>query len=246
MTTDIASLTAATSFWEYWGYVALAAVLIGVIGESIEEFTDWPKRIGCEQSITRLSALILIAGLAGEVITQPNTNAASATLVAVLNKETGQLALDLEKERSITFARPWTKDQFDAIQEIKGKVTDVGILWYSDCSDCEPLAMSIEMALVSAGVQIYGSHATSEDGLAGSGVFVRLPRGSDLSNHPLALALRKTGLFPGEAIPHSNVNSEIRTDIPVIFVCNLFSPMIAAPYQPTKVTRWQVLPIEKQ
>ena len=35
MTPDISSFMSDTSFWEFWGYVALGAVLIGVIGESI-------------------------------------------------------------------------------------------------------------------------------------------------------------------------------------------------------------------
>lgn len=68
------------SFWETLGYVALVAVLVGVAGESIKEFTDWPNRIGYEKEITRLSALILIAGLAGEGITQPKRKNIDASL----------------------------------------------------------------------------------------------------------------------------------------------------------------------
>jgi len=107
MEPDIAALLANISFWEGWGYVALAAVLIGVAGESIKEFTPWLERIGWEKKIGRISALILIAGLAGEGVTQPNTNAANAKLIALLNKQTAQLRLDLEarKNRSLTDAQ---------------------------------------------------------------------------------------------------------------------------------------------
>ena len=53
MSSEIASLSAAINFWEGWGYVALAAVFIGVVGESIEEFTDWPKKSGFDKRLTR-------------------------------------------------------------------------------------------------------------------------------------------------------------------------------------------------
>lgn len=140
MTPDIASLMSDVSFWEFWGYVALAAVLIGVAGEFIEEFTDWPRHIGCEKGIKRLSALILIAGLAGEGITQPNTNAATATLVALLNKKSGELAIDLDKERNACIAilaqlrpRDVTKPQMTAIANpIRGRFPTVYLYPLSD------------------------------------------------------------------------------------------------------------------
>jgi hypothetical protein len=186
MTPEIASLMSNTSFWEAWGYVALLAVVVGVAGESIQEFTQWPKRLGIAKVITRVSVLVLVVGLAGEGITQVNTNAANALVVALLNKQAAELSSDLEKERATTSARPWTKDQFDAIQQIKGLVSDVGILWPQNCPECMSLASDIETALHSAGAQIYGSHGIS-DNLA-TGIFVRLPVGSDLNEHPLLLA----------------------------------------------------------
>jgi hypothetical protein len=95
MELDIASLLSNISFWESWGYVALTAVLLGVVGESIKEFTHW---LGpWEKKVGRLSALILVAGLAGEGITQPNTNAANATLVAIVNARAAKAELELAK-----------------------------------------------------------------------------------------------------------------------------------------------------
>lgn len=55
--------------------------------------------------------------------------------------------------------RPWTKEQFEAIQEIKGVVTDVGILWEEHCIECEVLGEYIESALHSAGARIYGARS---------------------------------------------------------------------------------------
>jgi hypothetical protein len=241
MTPEIASLMSDVSFWEFWGYAALAAVLIGVIGESIKEFTDWLERTGWEKKISRLSALILIAGLAGEGITQPKTNAVNATLIAFLNKQSGQLAIDLEKEKQITSARPWKKEQFDAIQEIKGVVTGVGILWPEHCIECQLLGRYIESALVSAGVQIYGARGGPDTGV---GIFVHLPIGSDLNNHPLIIALGKAGLKPASA--YHFPDSKIRTDIPVIFVGERSPALLAMPYQPPGQTSWTELRIERQ
>jgi hypothetical protein len=244
MAPDIASLLAAISFWEFWGYVALAAVVIGVIGESIEEFTEWPKVMGVEKPLTRISALILIAGLAGEGITQPNTNAANAKLVAFANRQTAELSLDLEKERSKTSARPWTKEQFDAIQDIKGVVTDVGILWANRCVECQMFGMDIEMALHSAGARIYGAHASEQTAASNTGIFVTLPVGSDLEKYPLVVALRKAGLNP-LATHHIPEFSKIRVDIPVVFVGERFPIILSMPYQPPGSESWTILPIEK-
>jgi len=97
MDPDIASLLSTISFWETWGYVALGAVLLGVVGESVKEFSKWPERIGWEKKLGRVSALVLIAGLAGEGITQPNTNAANATLVAFVNKQAAQARLEIAR-----------------------------------------------------------------------------------------------------------------------------------------------------
>jgi hypothetical protein len=243
MALDIAALESSLDWWAFAGYCATGIVALGCIGESIVEFTSWvPAHKHSKAGMAW--ALVLIFGLACEVITQVKVNTISGQIIAFLNNQTAQLETDLQKEREKTSARPWTKEQFDAIQEIKGSVTDVGILWASHCSDCQILALSIEMALVSAGVQIYGSHAASED-LSGSGVFVKLPVGSDLGTHPLVIALRKAGLYPGGAMHHIPEFSKIRTDIPVIFVGDRFAPMLAVPYQPPGLTKWTTLPIEK-
>jgi hypothetical protein len=115
MSPDLASLKVNVNFWEFWAYMALAAVLIGVIGESVEEFTNWPKKWGIEKPLTRLSALVLIAGLATEGITQPNTNMANDTLVALLNQETGQLVLELQQEINKRASRKLTDAQLSVL-----------------------------------------------------------------------------------------------------------------------------------
>jgi hypothetical protein len=248
MTPEIASLMSDVSFWEFCGYIALAAVLIGVIGESIKEFTDWLERIGWEKKISRLSALILIAGLAGEVITQPKTNAVNATLIAFLNKQSGQLAIDLEKERANTSARPWTKEQFAAIQEIKGIVTDVGIIVEDKCLECRSYATFIERALNEAGVTLHGEDVWFGDNWGGIIVYVPTPPNAPnwaeiLSNHPLIKALTKG------AIQHVATNflncAECRKDIPVIEVGAIQKQILTMPYSPNGQRSWTKLPLKK-
>jgi hypothetical protein len=200
--------------------------------------------MGVEKPLTRISALILIAGLAGEGITQPNTNAANPKLVAFANRETAQLSTDLEKERNKTSARPWSQAQFDAIQEIKGSVTDVGILWADRCFECQMFGTDIETALHSAGAQIYGAHPSEPMGANSSGIFLKLPVGSDQENHPLVVALRKAGLNPSVSY-HIPEFSKIRTDIPVIFVGERFPSILSMPYQPPGQSSWTMFPLEK-
>ncbi len=84
---DISSVP--LSAWEDAGYTALLLVFVGVVGEVIHDFTSlgktspfWDKKGG------KLSALILIVGLAAELITGFGTNAASGRQIAELNGQT--------------------------------------------------------------------------------------------------------------------------------------------------------------
>ena len=201
------------------------AVIIGVLGELLGDG-------GIFSAGDRLQEI------QGRAISEANTIASKANeRAAVLNKEAAEL-------RAATSARPWAKEQFDTIQEIKGVVTDVGILWASRCAECRIFGMDIEVALHSAGVQIYGAHESEQMAASNTGIFVTLPVGSDLQNHPLVVALRKARLNP-LSTHHIPDFSKIRTDIPVIFVGERFPTMLSMPYQPPGISNWTMLPIEK-
>jgi hypothetical protein len=108
MTFDIPALKSAQSWWELAGYVSLATVLIGVIGESVHEFftrfgSSWWRLIG-----GKASALVLIAGLAAEGITQVKTNSISDQITAVLDRE------NLEIREKVA-GRRITKEQHDIL-----------------------------------------------------------------------------------------------------------------------------------
>jgi hypothetical protein len=194
MAADMASLLADISFWETWGYVALGAVVIGVIGESIEEFTEWPEFMGIEKPLKRLSALVLILGLAGEGVTQPNTNAANAKAVAFANKETAQLALDLEKERAKTQARFLSENEFNAIAGLKGKISSVSLAYASNCIECEIYFNQVYFAFLTGNVDVNVLISQSTLG-AWRGLMVEYP--DFPADNVVANALGKVGLLAG-------------------------------------------------
>jgi hypothetical protein len=65
---DISALGSLLRFWDGVGYASTALVFIGVVGESLVELTNWMKLPERKKRIGKASALILILGLAGELI----------------------------------------------------------------------------------------------------------------------------------------------------------------------------------
>jgi hypothetical protein len=139
-------------------------------------------------------------------------------------------------------ARSWTKAQFDGIQEIKGKVTDVGVLPEKSCLECGIFAMYIETALNAAGVKLHID--SSLEMPPGSGIWIILPEGSNLES-PLMPAFKKAGLGPlGPKFHIRSQWSPVRTDIPVIFVGEKYPEAATFPYFPTGQSAWTELPLK--
>ena len=150
----------------------------------------------------------------------------------------------LDAERAKTAARPWTEAQFNALQDVKGTIKDVGLLWQSHCTECMLFAEHIDIALVAAGVQLYGFHEFDCGFSSSTGIIVWLPVGSNLSAHPLMAALGKAELNPLSV--YAGDFSKIRTDIPVICVGERFPTLLTMPYQPTGIPTVTILPIERR
>ena len=123
----------------------------------------------------------LLAGFAAhqEAVAANEAAAKANERAAELDKTAAQLRLDLERERSRAAARPWTSEQFDALQDVNGVVKDVGILWDNHCIECQLFAWNIEYALHSAGVQIHGAREFEFTMASSTGILVWLPVGSD-------------------------------------------------------------------
>jgi hypothetical protein len=89
---SIASLEASAAVWEFWGYVATGAVFIGALIESIVTF--WPHAVKNETAKERVgkgASLLLIAGVAGELLTQVRSNLLNERVIALINRESAQL-----------------------------------------------------------------------------------------------------------------------------------------------------------
>jgi hypothetical protein len=142
-------------------------------------------------------------------------------------------------------ARPWTKSQFDALQAVKGKVSRVGIFPEKGCLECGLFAGDIELALHSAGVEIYRDD--NLDWMSGTGIHVWLPRDSsppsDKSSDPLIAAMSEAGLYPGFGFHNPPELSPVRTDIPVIFVGEKPPSFSGFPYSPIGSSQWTMGPL---
>ena len=86
---SISELKTSLSFWELFGYVATALVFLGVVGESITELTNLLKSAAVRKRIAKISALVLILGLALEILSGFKVSGLNEQITAVLNKEAG-------------------------------------------------------------------------------------------------------------------------------------------------------------
>ncbi|HKY87200.1 MAG TPA: hypothetical protein VJL90_10600 [Pseudorhodoplanes sp.] len=87
--TEMDSLNASLEFWDIAAYFTLGAVLIGVLGESVVQFTSWISEPRAH-TVGKASALILIAGLAGEMVTHAKNSELTGKITATLNLQAGQ------------------------------------------------------------------------------------------------------------------------------------------------------------
>ncbi len=77
---SISSLDAIPTRWEYGEYASAAIVIVGVVGEFLADFSNvWSVRDVPERwdKLGKLSTLVLIAGLAAELVCLVNTNVLS-------------------------------------------------------------------------------------------------------------------------------------------------------------------------
>jgi hypothetical protein len=152
---------------------------------------------------------------------------------AKANEHAAQLALDLEKERRKTAPRPWTKEQFDAIQSMKGQIAAVAVLAQKDCVECGVLAHHLVTAFHEAGAEIYVEPSLNLG--SGTGIFVYSPPGiSAPENDPVFVALKRAGLNPIwlRLDEQHEKQYSIRIDIPIIIVGERFLQYLEFPYFP--------------
>jgi len=79
---EIGSLKAALDGWEWFGYVSTAVVFLGCVGEFVAEFTHFPKSDQSKHKLARMSLIILILGIAGELLSTVRTSQLSGQVIA--------------------------------------------------------------------------------------------------------------------------------------------------------------------
>jgi hypothetical protein len=121
-----------------------------------------------------------------------NERASSADeRAAALEKDAAQLRLDLEREREKRLGRSLTKEQFDALQILKGKVTRANIMWENNI-EVMSFASQILHALDQAGVNVRVYF--SPPGIVLTGIMIWSPKPDD---DPLVAAFQEAGFLPG-------------------------------------------------
>ncbi len=79
---EVGSLKSVLNCWEWVGYISTAIVFIGCVGEFIAEFTHLPKSVDVEKKLARLSLVVLILGIAGELFSAVRTSQVSGQIIA--------------------------------------------------------------------------------------------------------------------------------------------------------------------
>ena len=113
---DLSALMASQSCWEIAGYVSVAAVTIGVIGEFAHDFVPAFKRRWPWWSTWggKVSGLVLIAALAAELVTQVKANSTSGQIIAVISDQAATT-----RERAAVFENDTAKLRLD-LAKLKG------------------------------------------------------------------------------------------------------------------------------
>lgn len=102
MTLDINSLESAASGWEWAGYVASALVLVGVVLESLEIISGIKSGHWRTKRIETFAILILVSGLALEILAEAQSNRATGLIEALLNGEAQAAERDAAKANETT------------------------------------------------------------------------------------------------------------------------------------------------
>jgi hypothetical protein len=124
--------------------------------------------------------------------------------------------LETEQLRAKIAPRALTKEQFDALQGLKGKVSKVYLMMDSD-SEVLQFGMQIVSALLKQDIEV--KWLTAPLGWPSQDIQVWLPESemSSSERHPLAVALNKAGLG-GLVMSLANISLDVPRDVPIIRV----------------------------
>ncbi|MGB9236863.1 MAG: hypothetical protein WCC04_20835 [Terriglobales bacterium] len=99
---DVESLKSALGCWEWFEYIATAIVWIGCAGEYVAEFTSLAKSEESKKKLARLSLIVLIVGIAGELLGTVRTSQLSGQLIVNIEHdvETAKTEMAKQQERA--------------------------------------------------------------------------------------------------------------------------------------------------
>ncbi|MGH9699825.1 MAG: hypothetical protein ACRD5R_16155 [Candidatus Acidiferrales bacterium] len=168
---EVATLKALLNWWDRFGYVSTAIVFLGCIGEFLAEFTAFPKTEKSKRALSRLSLIVLILGVAGELLGAVRTTNLSGQIIAniedraaangreaaALQKGAEQLRKEAEGERlarvKIEGAVGWRSLSDQQKRDIGkaltrfGNITGVSMWFANGSSEAELFADDIAEAL---------------------------------------------------------------------------------------------------
>jgi hypothetical protein len=107
---DLTALQSEADFWEHAGYVATFLVIAGVVGETVADLTTWIRSEQRKKRTERLSALLLIAGLAAEIVSQVQSNNRNSLIAGVLSERAAKAELELAKIKAPRTLKPNQRD----------------------------------------------------------------------------------------------------------------------------------------
>jgi len=87
---DLTALRSLLDCWDIVAYVATAVVFLGVVGEYVGEFTRFPRSEENRVWLKKFSTLVLILGLAGELVSLIRTSQLGGEIIARLGRDTEQ------------------------------------------------------------------------------------------------------------------------------------------------------------
>jgi hypothetical protein len=170
---EVSSLKSALRCWEWFGYISTAIVGLGCIGEFTAEFTSLPQDDRSKHKLARLSLMILILGIAGELLSAVRTSQLSGQLIANIEERTTEANRVLEQERRTRielekslrprelYAITYTDgtDNFDNLKELKGTEFEVEAI--SDF-EARKAASDIVFILEAAGLKVLCTGVTDQ------------------------------------------------------------------------------------
>ena len=173
-----------------------------------------------------LAAVFVVAATAGVIAVQRREAAASAEKIELLRNA------NLRLEASIT-PRSLTKEQFDAIQELRGKIAAVNVCSETDAKSYW-FSQQVAIALQKAGIKVLGYergpgvHSTANI-LYDEHAFTN-PNGKPTAGEPLTSVLAKAGIMTGSLLARMPSDVHAPADIPMILIGGKFPVPPKPPY----------------